>query len=130
MSLHCLVTGRASSLKISAPITNHEMYFPSILLPLLPSLLLSLDIMGWCYTGRMVRQSVEKLADPGSPGSMAAKPACVCIYNYALPSLSMLHTLMKDQCCPRGKSLSSRINYKSLSLSSDHKSLSVDHKVP
>ena len=37
---HWLVTGRASSLRISAPVTSHGMYFPSTPLPLPPTLLL------------------------------------------------------------------------------------------
>jgi len=36
------VTGRASGLKLSAPITPYKMYFPSTVLPSLPSLFLLL----------------------------------------------------------------------------------------
>ena len=39
--LHWLATGRASSLKVYAPITSHGMYFSSTPLSSLPSLLLS-----------------------------------------------------------------------------------------
>jgi len=39
---------RASGLKISPPITPHEMYFSSTSLPLSPYLLLSEDMLGWC----------------------------------------------------------------------------------
>jgi len=80
-----VVTGRASSLKISATVMlmHHGMYFPSTRLPSLPSLLLHLlsekDMMQmqWFKQDVWKKRVKREPANPDLPGRMAVKLACV-----------------------------------------------------
>ena len=72
---HWLATGRTFCYKISAIITPHGMYSPSTPLSSLPSIL---RLRRTLWNGVKDEMRVEgKLANPGSPGRMAIKPACV-----------------------------------------------------
>ena len=69
---HWLATGRASGKRNSAPITPHEMYFPSTYLPSPPSFS-CLRRTWWDGVNEDVWRVSGELANPGWPGRMAAK---------------------------------------------------------